>query len=347
MRCRLVCRAWYCTARLPPFLLTGESNLSLRFTRRNAFEEFARLIGVRGNRSYFRFSELALTLVDDPTHRFVHLWALQVPEYFLSGLRVLALAELNWTTTRPHARFLRRLSHCVTLVQLTLSGCRFRNASVPRNVFNSLPSLEAIWLWDTRFDDLPTSLSLIPPTIAHQSLKYIRIRSTSGNDLADSFGSVHSQNLLSLCIQYQNITTLGLDLRYVSPSHLQRVLRHYHGLSELWLNNAFDPTLELEGGLPFDEADLGGQHTEQHLRTMSVFTLQDTSTVCALHILRLITPYISRNLYELTIELVDRPSAALLRSVTRVLELTGPGLTRMKWTNEKGNGKRLLHSDRG
>ena len=136
-RCRLVCHQWYHAIRrvnLGRQVVIASEEDATEMARIMTSQENQHLGGII----------IFMTVRDNPAKPFAHGLPLRLRGYHFTRLRRLELADLDWTATRPHPLFFRRISYFFRVKKLGLGRCRFHCADDLWNLLSALPTLKML-----------------------------------------------------------------------------------------------------------------------------------------------------------------------------------------------------------
>ncbi|KAI0714491.1 hypothetical protein C8Q72DRAFT_868840 [Fomitopsis betulina] len=134
-RCRLVCHEWYHAI--------GDPETIVRIASEEDVGETVQIMMSEENRRVGRVIQ-RMIVHDDPVKPFAHCLPLRLRGEHFIQLRDLELKNLDWTATRPHPLFFRRISYFFRVKKLGLGRCRFHCADDLWNLLSALPTLKML-----------------------------------------------------------------------------------------------------------------------------------------------------------------------------------------------------------
>ncbi|KAH9830643.1 uncharacterized protein C8Q71DRAFT_862394 [Rhodofomes roseus] len=331
--CMRVCRAWYHAARR---LL---SRPWMTWRNREALQDDAHTLISHRNAPYRKHFK-DLSIYDDASNPFAHVWPMFIPGSMLPKVRSVELVGLDWSTKTPHDSFFVYLSSYTSVWSLDLRDCRFRSLTDLRRVINALPNLTSLGLHNVTLQH-PLRPGSVPDYIALRARSH-KLESIDLYSPAPEHPDVPSDYLVGTtalncralthmaAANSSTVTDLTLDLRFfTSLSALRQCLAHFCCLTSFQARYQFTSKPSM---VTFEETIPA--HTEiTPIHSWSRFTLTDVPDQSALQLLQLLltNPESCSKLQDFQVYLAGRPSAALLSCTSRALHASGHRLRNLTW----------------
>ncbi|EPT01911.1 hypothetical protein FOMPIDRAFT_1048503 [Fomitopsis schrenkii] len=322
-RCCSVCRAF-----VPVAAYHLDQFTTLQISSHASVTLYARAFRAKENRRFNRVDDIMM--IESPRSPFIHRFSISMLGCYLPGVKTLTLNGIDWTITCPHVSFFEFLPLYSGITELTLSWCKFRNASQLRRLINALPGLNKLWLlgidWST-LCDVPTTTVLRPALNANRIQGITLFYHFKQTDPRGFVGSRDAmRNILTFCAQYSSVSQLSLDLELLdSIACLLRFLHHFPLLSDLDLHG--EPYTSSVDVSEWQDFELGALR-QTHIR-LSNLSLRCIPTIAALSLMQLFpTPEACSNLDSIKVKHSDGtgPVALFLQAMQDTLRLAGAAL---------------------